>query len=373
VEAFVWDQNFATGLTVVDEEHHVLVRLINQLGKALIQGEAGTPESLQAAFGQLADYTRRHFAAEEALMRDCAVSPRHLARHHEYHVEFVEQLKALWAGRASMSDPAEVLHGTLRSWLAFHILGVDQSMARQVGHIRAGMPPEEAFELELSHRDPATQALLGAIGSLYQVLSRQNADLLAANRGLEERVARRTRELDELNRRLESLSNSDSLLGIANRRRFDQALDTEWRRGLREKHPLSLLMIDVDHFKRYNDFYGHPAGDRCLQVLARAAGEPGVLRRPADLLARYGGEELVVLLPNTTLAGALSTAQRIRSAITGLHIEHADSPVAAEVTVSIGVATAHPEPHSTPAALMAAADRGLYAAKAAGRNRVSAA
>jgi diguanylate cyclase (GGDEF)-like protein len=135
--------------------------------------------------------------------------------------------------------------------------------------------------------------------------------------------------------------------------------------------PLSLLMIDVDHFKHYNDHYGHLAGDRCLQAVAQAAAAPLTLKRPADLLARYGGEELVVLLPETPSVGARAVAQDIQRAIAAAHLPHAASPVAPELTVSIGIATLQPVPGGDPDALVLAADAALYAAKAAGRNRLA--
>ena len=378
MEAFVWDQHFSTGLDRVDGAHHDLVRLINELGETLIHGDAGAPEALQAAFDRLADYARHHFADEEALMREGGVAARHRATHHQHHAGFVDQLSKIWSARAAMSRPAEALHGFLRSWLAFHILGVDHSMARQMALIQAGKSPDEAYEIELTRDDHATTALLKAIGNLYKVLSQQNADLVAANLRLEERVAERTSELaranqalSELNLRLEALSNSDGLLGIANRRYFDQTLDSEWRRAMRLGQAVSLLMIDVDHFKLYNDCYGHQAGDRCLRAIAQAVRSPAALKRPGDLLARYGGEELVVLLPNTERAGALCTAQAIQRAIAALQLPHGGSPVAAEVTVSIGAATQWPVRQSAPAALLTSADQALYAAKEAGRNRIS--
>lgn len=191
---------------------------------------------------------------------------------------------------------------------------------------------------------------------------------------LEEQIRHRTEELalanqalTDLNHRLRELSNSDGLLGIANRRHFDARLDEEWRRAQRQAQPLSLLLIDVDHFKRYNDSYGHQAGDRCLQAVAQAA--QSAIKRPGDLLARYGGEELVGILPNTELAGATLVAQAIQRVLGDLHLPHADSPVGDQVTVSIGVATMLPNPQAHSAQLLAAADRGLYAAKESGRNR----
>jgi hemerythrin len=274
-----------------------------------------------------------------------------------------------------MSNPGEVLHGFLCAWLGFHILGEDQEMARQIALIRAGESADKAFDIAPKPLDNSTTVLLAALGSLYRVLSEQNRDLAAANRRLEERVAERTTKLAQANQKLtefnlllEARSNTDSLLGIANRRYFDERLAVEWRRAVRAQQAVSLLMIDVDYFKHYNDAYGHQAGDHCLQSVAQAA--LSAIRRPPDLLARYGGEELVALLPITDLNGATSVAQNIRKAVSDLHIQHADSPVAGEVTVSIGVASMMPDRATGSSALIAAADDALYAAKEGGRNRV---
>lgn len=375
METFVWDEHFTTGLERVDEQHHRLVALINQLGESLIAGKVEEPESLQAIFGQLAEYAQYHFSEEERLSEEAGVAARHRDPHHRHHVEFVEQLATMWTSRNSMANAAETLHGFLRSWLGFHILGEDQAMARQIALIRTGNSPDQAYETDSAQRDNATSALLQALNNLYRVLSEQNRDLAAANLRLEERVAERTGELaqanqalTDLNHRLETLSNSDGLLGIANRRYFDARLDEEWRRAIREHRPLSLLMIDVDYFKRYNDTYGHQAGDRCLQSVAQAA--LSALKRPGDLLARYGGEELVVVLPNTELNGAILVAQAIQQGLADRHIPHTDSPVADQVTVSIGAAMMMPDRQTGSAMLVAAADRGLYSAKESGRNRV---
>lgn len=375
METFVWDEHFTTGLARVDLEHHHLVELINRLGESLIAGNLGAPESLQAIFGELAAYAQHHFAEEERLMAEVGVSPLHSDRHRRHHVGFVDQVSSMWAARDSMANAAETLHGFLRSWLGFHILGEDQAMARQIALIRSGKSADQAYEMDSARKDNATSALLSALQNLYHVLTVQNADLAAVNVRLEDRVAARTVELaqanqalTELNNRLEVLSNSDGLLGIANRRHFDQKLDEEWRRAQRQGQSISLLMIDVDHFKRYNDHYGHQAGDRCLQSVAGAA--RSALRRPGDLLARYGGEELAVILPNTNLPGATLVAQAIQSALADQRIPHADSPVADRVTVSMGVASMVPDRHSDSAQLVAAADSGLYLAKEGGRNRI---
>jgi diguanylate cyclase (GGDEF)-like protein len=167
--------------------------------------------------------------------------------------------------------------------------------------------------------------------------------------------------------RLEALSLQDALTGVANRRCFDQRYVAEWNKAVRGKHPISLLLIDIDYFKRLNDTYGHPEGDRCL--IAVAAVMQSVLVRSGDLLARYGGEEFVVLLPDTDSSGALRVATGLQKAVRSLSLQR-DGSASPHVTISIGVATA-PDPHgSSSDALLRLSDGALYKAKQNGRNRI---
>lgn len=179
-----------------------------------------------------------------------------------------------------------------------------------------------------------------------------------------------TRKLDEANRELMRLSSADGLTGIANRRRFDEALLKEWRRCAREARPLALLLIDVDFFKPFNDNYGHQAGDECLKAVARALSQ--TLHRPSDLAARYGGEEFAVILPGTDEAGALAVAEALRAAVQQMGIAHRYSEVAPVVTISVGLACRTPKPGDETGfiGLLKDADTALYRAKSEGRNRV---
>ncbi len=167
---------------------------------------------------------------------------------------------------------------------------------------------------------------------------------------------------------LKRLSLFDGLTNIPNRRHFDNTIDNEMQRALRTHHPLSLLMIDVDYFKPFNDCYGHGTGDACLIQIAQAM--QAVMNRPMDLLARYGGEEFVTLLPGTNLEGACTVAEMLRQTVANLHIPHALSPIADHVTISIGVACrTHSDPKST-SYVLRRADQALYQAKQTGRNQV---
>jgi len=168
---------------------------------------------------------------------------------------------------------------------------------------------------------------------------------------------------------LESLACLDDLTEIANRRRFDSALDEEWRRCRRTFQPLSLIMMDIDYFKRFNDHYDHTAGDDCLKRVARTIKQ--CLKRAGDLVARYGGEEFACLLPDTDLEDAVKIAEKIRLAVDQLQIDHADSPVSDHITLSLGVAMTLPFPDRRPTVLVDSADARLYRAKANGRNQVA--
>jgi diguanylate cyclase (GGDEF)-like protein len=170
---------------------------------------------------------------------------------------------------------------------------------------------------------------------------------------------------------LERLAMVDGLTGIANRRSFDQNLEHEWKRATRNALPISVVMIDIDHFKNYNDNYGHGAGDVCLQQVAGAL--RSVIQRPADLVARYGGEEFAALLPETDVQGAEMIASAMREAVSNLKLPHEHSPVADHITVSLGHATGYNEFGASPRKLVDAADDALYKAKESGRNRVQAA
>ena len=178
--------------------------------------------------------------------------------------------------------------------------------------------------------------------------------------------------LEKSNKELEQLAAIDGLTQVANRRIFDERFEWEWLRMKREKQPFSLILGDIDFFKRYNDHYGHQLGDDCLKAVAACIKDS--VHRPADLVARYGGEEFGILLPNTSFEGAYYLAEKIREAVFEMNLEHAASEVGHSVTISLGVATAIPSQESERAEeLLKSADKALYASKAAGRNRVTAA
>jgi diguanylate cyclase (GGDEF)-like protein len=198
-------------------------------------------------------------------------------------------------------------------------------------------------------------------------LAAEFAPLAAALTDMAIKLSERDRELRSANRHLEALASIDSLSGLANRRSFDARLDAEWHRAASLRRPIALMMIDVDHFKLFNDNYGHIEGDRCLRIigetLAAATGHT------ANFAARYGGEEFVLLMPDTNLATALEMAESLRTTMAALAISHRFAPCG-HVTVSIGVASLTPTGNAGPQTLLESADSGLYAAKRNGRDMV---
>ncbi|MGC9505301.1 diguanylate cyclase domain-containing protein [Baaleninema sp.] len=173
--------------------------------------------------------------------------------------------------------------------------------------------------------------------------------------------------LQEANQKLKKLANLDGLTQVANRRCFDEYFESEWRRLARDRHPLALLLCDVDRFKLYNDTYGHLAGDDCLRTIAEVMTQ--AVRRPADLVARYGGEEFAIVLPNTPERGALRVAERLQNLLRKRRLIHDRSPVSDCVTLSIGISCSIPTLDRSPQTAIAQADSALYRAKDDGRNR----
>jgi diguanylate cyclase (GGDEF)-like protein len=267
--------------------------------------------------------------------------------------------------------PAAELIGTREHWRAFY-----ETPRPCLADLLVQERMEEIEALYVAHNDPTGPAF-GVHAENWCVMPCLGTELYLAidagpiydNDGNLLAVIETLRDMTDHRRAqtaLEKLATRDGLTGIANRRSFDEKLSNEWKRERRDLRTLSLLMIDVDHFKRYNDTYGHQAGDHCLQQIASVLEK--VAFRPGDLVARYGGEEFAVILSATDAAGATIVAQRILDHVAGLSIPHSSGEGGC-VTLSIGVATSLPNPDMTRDGLIASADSALYRAKHAGRNR----
>jgi diguanylate cyclase (GGDEF)-like protein len=263
--------------------------------------------------------------------------------------------------------------------------------------LRTGQPgeaPEESVILNYDINDyklkvelTRQKLITTAISSLrsyrdIRIIERQRTELTHAleqlqqaqellkvySNNLEIEVSHRTAALQEANQKLHRLAMLDGLTRLANRRHFDEYLQQQWLLMMGLHQPLSLILIDVDDFKRYNDHYGHLAGDDCLKQVAQSI--DGAVNRPTDLAARYGGEEFAIVLPLTSAEGAHQVAQKICTAIDALNLPHVQSSVGDRLTLSLGISCMVPQPQFFSATLISTADKALYQAKQQGRNRI---
>ncbi|TYC58210.1 diguanylate cyclase [Marinobacter sp. BW6] len=292
----------------------------------------------------------------------------------------------LVSGIAAVVTPAAWLIGFL-VWRKGQVLGGFYMLAWTpllIGHLilavsKLGIMPRSFLTEFMPQIGVAMEVVLLSFALAYRInlerRKRHEAQEQAlaiqqeANQTLEMRVQERTDELERANERLKAISLTDGLTHVANRRRFDEKLSDEWKRAQRQGHPLSLLMLDIDHFKRVNDELGHLVGDDCLTEVAAICSSE--IQRSGDLLARYGGEEFSILLPATPEEGAVRVAERVRQAVARSPVHSGERVAPVSLTISVGVACLVPDPDMEPQELIRQADEALYAAKESGRNNVT--
>lgn len=362
---FLWNESFVTHLPSVDKQHQRLVALINDLGETVLSSGALDLKSFTAARETLLDYVMVHFGDEESQMEKASLDRRHIETHRAEHRAFVSDIPIFFESEYPISlESAGALVDYLVNWLAYHILHVDQCMARQLHLIKKGLTPEQAFEDECCNSRSHTEPLLAALRILFQTVSMRNRELRMLNSELEQRVVARTLELEQANQRLESLSTTDELTGLPNRRFFALTLERLWNESRRYGSPLSLLMLDADHFKEVNDRFGHAEGDTLLRALAARIRK---VVRISDIVCRIGGDEFVVLCPQTSYAGAYEIGRKILASRQAFLTS--DGVECWNGSISIGVAEAG-ESLQQPEGLLKEADKALYDAKHFGGGRV---
>lgn len=363
---FTWNDCFLTHLEPVDQQHHQLIEVINDLAELTVSGQEPDQARFEAVRGALLAYVDTHFRDEETLMLEVGVDPRHVEPHRNLHAIFVQEATRLMA-----LEPGQVEAGLQKAtdhlihWLAFHILDRDQCMARQIRDIRQGLSPQEAYALETQSGASQTEPLLQAMSGLFFMVSERNRELRALNQELEARVAARTQQLEETNRRLEALSTHDDLTGLPNRRFAHLFLQQAWLERRRHQDPLSAIMVDADHFKAVNDTFGHAQGDALIVELGRRL---KAHVRASDIVCRMGGDEFLVLCPRSGRDGARLVADKLLAATTPFRTP--DGVVCWDGALSLGVseATAAME---RPDELLSAADAAMYEAKHQGGHRVA--
>jgi diguanylate cyclase (GGDEF)-like protein/PAS domain S-box-containing protein len=249
---------------------------------------------------------------------------------------------------------------------AYRFMHPDDIEKVSMGHQTALNSGYSVFSYRICRKDGEYVWLESAVKFMNEILSGEQK-LIVVSRNISERILVEKR-LQEANELLQHLSTIDGLTGVSNRRTFDDRLEMEWNRGLRNSAHLSLLMLDIDYFKSYNDTYGHQGGDGCLKQIASVIQEN--LGRSTDLLCRYGGEEFCVILPETDETGANIVGEKIRMAIEAIKIPHSGSKILPWVTISVGAATMIPNVYSSYMNLVSNADKAVYKAKFDGRNCV---
>ena len=366
MDAFQWNSCFITGLTEVDEQHRRLVELINRFGVLIMRQEGVSSSELERVFSELGDYARYHFADEEALMAAMHLDPRYVKQHRESHAGFLNEVTHLHEGiSASNLNAAKPLLQFLTHWLAYHILGTDQFMSKQIAAIQSGSRPEDAYLDHASTKDPATDALLTALNGLFHQVSERNHELVQLNKTLEARVEERTRALTEANQRLDDIANTDTLTGLPNRRHAMRSFAIEWETSVRVGSSLSCMMIDADGFKVINDTHGHDAGDVVLRSLSKQLLHAV---RNDDVVCRLGGDEFLIICAGTPLDSAIKLAEAVREEVAALRVPTGTGEWIG--SISVGVASRTTEMAGLEE-LMKAADLGVYLAKGNGRNCVA--
>lgn len=363
MQLFEWDQTFATGSPVVDRQHQYLIEIINRFGDLLTR-DASDLQEIDNVCGKLMEYTNYHFAEEEQLMASAGLDQRHIDQHRQQHNDLVREIEPLRTLLVEGDLAAgKHLFEFLINWLVFHILGTDMLMSKQIDDIQRGMTAAEAYSFEEENNQKTKSVLLSAVKKLLYQLSSRNKELVELNQTLEKKIQARTIELSRANEKLTELASTDSLTGFLNRRAFLERAGTVFGLARRYNRPLSMLMVDVDHFKRVNDSFGHQTGDLVLVRLSELINNS--LREP-DMVGRVGGEEFAIILPETGLGQAVQITERLLNTIREAEVE-LEPELTVKVTVSIGVATVPPlEPDLD--TVIKAADRALYQAKSMGRD-----
>ena len=364
--SFEWTPCFVTGLTTVDEQHHRLVDVINQLGELLMRPQGSSADEIEAVFGELASYAEFHFQDEEALMLQAGLDPRHVSHHQDQHAKFLQDVAHLHDGLlAGNQQDSSALLDFLSNWLAYHILGTDQLMTCLMNAEKSGQSQEEAYQTYQAGKDPATATLLQAMNRLFNQVSERNRELFELNRTLEARVAERTQELLKANLQLENMAMTDVLTGLPNRRHALLSFQAEWQKSVANGQPLACMMIDADGFKAINDTYGHDAGDEVLRQLS--VGLKDTVRND-DMVCRLGGDEFLIICGNTSLDGAMQTAEKLRSAVSLMRVAAGGGVWSGSISLGVAVRL---EGMKSVDELLKTADESVYLAKRNGRNCVA--
>lgn len=368
---FPWNKNFETGIEIVDKQHKKLISLLNKLAETLVQDNHLESNRV---FDELTDYANNHFETEEAIWIEYFEQDSWLSSHHSAHISFLPKVIELREQGTNQSN-YEIIENILEfliQWLAFHIIDTDRRMAlvtQNMQHKEKSL--EEAKCISEIEMNRSAKLLTNTILTMYAQLSSRSLDLLREKRqhqDTEQELNKTNLQLRKINTKLKNLAITDQLTGLFNRRHFISVFKRELKRAYREKNCLSLIMLDIDLFKKINNDYGHSEGDRVLTQVSKKL--KSFCQRPTDYVFRLGGEEFSILAANLDQQGTIEFAEIIRKGIEQLNISNKSNDIIEALTVSIGTITKIPDNTDTIDKYMSIADMRLYKAKTLGRNRV---
>ena len=370
LEVFPWNKNFETGIAIIDEQHKVLVSLLNELAGTLARDDL---LEINRVFDELAEYANFHFETEETIWIEYFGDDSWLSSHQLSHSSFLPKVVEL-KEQDTNKPLIEIIEGIVKfliRWLAFHIIDNDKRLALVIHNIKKGLSFEEAKAASDKKMSGSIRVLIETVMAMYDGLSSRTLDLMRERherRKVEEELHKANTQLREVNIKLEELAITDQLTGIFNRRHFNNVFKQELKRANRENTFLSLIILDIDFFKKLNDNYGHSKGDRVLVQVSQKL--INLCQRPSDYAFRLGGEEFGVLAANLEPQGTVEFAEIVRKGVEALGIPHEYSDIANILTISIGSVTMKPDETDTIDDYMAIADARLYKAKERGRNQV---
>lgn len=364
LEVFPWNENFETGIQEVDEQHKTLVILLNKLANSLTQEKIAKVED---TFSQLAKYADYHFKSEEKIWEKYFDKRNLLFKSRKHsHDSFLPTVIELQEKNKDKPfyDTAEEILLFLIRWLAFHIIDEDKRLALIIDSINNGKELNEAKLISDSQMGGSMKILVEAILSMYDSLSIKAINLIR------ERKARilAQKELRKINKKLEKLSITDQLTGLHNRRHFEEIFEQELKRAKRNNTIISLILFDIDYFKKLNDTYGHIQGDKALKSVAKCMKR--VCKRANDFAFRVGGEEFAIVITNEESKTAIELCEILKKEIEEAQILNENSSVSKYLTISAGVVSKIPNDLDDIDSFSKIADERLYEAKELGRNLI---
>ena len=369
-EVFPWNKNFETGIELIDEQHKVIITLINELAWTISNEDH---IEINRIYNQLTEYAEFHFESEEAIWFEYLENDTWFSSHQLSHSSFLPKALELKDKKTDQfqSEIAESIILFLVRWLAFHILDHDKRIAFFIEFINEGMSMDEAKIAVDKKMGGSLRMIIETVMNMYDTLSSRTLSLIRERNQrykVEKELHLANIKLREANSRLESLSITDELTGLHNRRHFNSVFSRELKRAKRNRIYQTLILVDIDLFKKINDNYGHSEGDKILIQAAHALRE--LCKRPSDYVFRLGGEEFCVIASNMSYQEVLQFSEMIRTHVENLKIPNDYSSISKYLTVSIGSYVGMPKKNETTDYFMSIADKNLYQAKAEGRNKV---